>query len=284
MPSSQHPQSRRILHASHVSLIPLPSFFVQFYDSEVALLAAKFLCILTLAMILCALALLNLKDVLRSRSQFKNWYNQYSYQFRYIARDNCTAEYSIYLYGTRQNTSNPTLSAAGDFTLFVQPMINCLLENSSEYVKYQMSTSKVLLGITPTIIALLGSSSEEVCFLALVGRRRLLGLLLAMASPSIYTQRAFKYQDPDEIFKERLNKNHVKLSTCSKWRWLLVSLEYMLLFIAIANIAALNWPWIEIYQHRQPKFGLHAYDVVVARGYCTLMWCGGVPHESTTAG
>jgi len=130
--------------------------------------------------------------MVRSKQQFKSWYNQYSFQFTHLPKEHCFDEYSVYLYRTRQNTSDQTISGAGQFTLFVQPMINCLLTNAGNYIQYQLSSSQVLLGITPTIIAVLGTSSEEVCFVALVGRRRLLGLLLAAASPSIYTERAFK--------------------------------------------------------------------------------------------
>lgn len=209
-------------------------------DSSDVLSAVKFLCVLGVAVAICALSLQNPGDFLRSRQQFSAWYNQYSYQFLIIAKDNCTDAYSTYLYGTRQNTTNPTLSGAGDFTLFIQPMIDCLLDNASEYIKYQLATSQVVLGITPTIICLLGATSEEVCLLALVGKRRLLGLLLSAASPSIYTERAFKYQDADEILKD-LHHNHVKSTVIAQPRGLFVVLEYLAVLGAIANVGALNW-------------------------------------------
>ena len=184
--------------------------------------------------------------MLRSRAQFKSWYPQYVYQLSIIMREDCQGAYSIYLYGTRHNTTEVTLSGAGRYTLFVEPMINCLLENLSEYIKYQMGSTQIMLGLTPTIIALLGASSEEVCLLALIGRRRLLGLLLATASPSIYTERAFKYQDPDKILKERLrntpqDKDHVFPSMHTRRRWFIVLLEYLAVLLAVTNIAQLNW-------------------------------------------
>jgi hypothetical protein len=119
-------------------------------------------------------------------------------------------------------------------------MIKCLLDNAGSYIQYQLSSSQVLLGITPTIIAVLGTSMEEVCFVALIGRRRLLGLLLAAASPSIYTERAFKYQNPDEILKERLIAQQVN-STKVNRRWAFVLLEYVLVLAAITNVGTLNW-------------------------------------------
>lgn len=98
-----------------------------------------------------------------------------------------------------------------------------------------------MLGITPTIIAVLGTSSEEVCFVAVIGRRRVLGFLLAAASPSIYTERAFKYQNPDVILQERIGAQYIKSTRGSNRRWLLVLLEYVLVLAAIANVATLSW-------------------------------------------
>jgi hypothetical protein len=221
-------------------------------DSENFLAVVKFIFIVTLSVMICAIGLNSPNDIMRSRRQFKSWYSQYVYQLKATAEQHCQAEYSIYLYGTRANTSNPTISGAGQFTLFVQPMINCILENISEYIKYQLSSSQVILGITPTIIALLGTSSEELCFLALIGRRRLLGVLIAAASPSIYTERAFKYQEPESILKERLHEKtnrdgndtvdyseHVK--STMEFRWFFVLLEYAAVFAAMINIATVNW-------------------------------------------
>ncbi len=217
------------------------SFTHRILETEETLSVIKFFFGLILAVTIIIVDLLNPNDFLRSRKQFKHWFNQYSYQFSLLAKDNCTDEYSVYLYGTRHNTSDQTLSGAGKFTLFVQPMVNCLLNNAGNYLQYQMSSSQVLLGITPTIIALLGTSSEEVCFVALTGRRRLLGLLLATASPSIYTERAFKYQNPDEILKERVGAQQMRSTKGSKRRWFFVLLEYVLVSAAILNIATLNW-------------------------------------------
>lgn len=235
------PPSQTVLGVRTSSADSKRSFTSWVWESEETLSVVKFFIGLLLGAAVIYVALQSPNDILRSRVQFRSWFNQYSYQFNLIAKDNCTAEYSIYLYGTRQNTSDQTLTGAGQFTLFVQPMINCLLDNAGGYIQYQLSSSQVLLGITPTIIAVLGTSSEEVCFVALIGRRRLLGLLLATASPSIYTERAFKYQNPDEILKERLGAQRVKSTRGSSRRWFFVLLEYVFVLAAIVNIATLNW-------------------------------------------
>lgn len=209
-------------------------------DSSDTLSAITFTWILSIVVAACTLCMYNPNHILRSKLQFQTWFPQYSYQFNIIAGENCSSNYSTYLYGTKQNTTTPTLSGAGSFTMFVQPMIDCLLGHSSEYIKYQFASSQVLLGITPTVICLIGATSEEVCFCALIGRRRLLGILLSAASPSIYTERAFKYQDADQILKD-LNDNHVKTTVITRPRWLFVVMEYVVVLAAIANAAVLNW-------------------------------------------
>jgi len=56
-----------------------------------------------------------------------------------------------------------------------------------------------------------------------------------------FTQREpSKYQNPDEILRERVGAQHVK-PTRGAWRWLFVLLEYAAVIAAIANIATLNW-------------------------------------------
>ena len=241
MASDPTPPSQPVLRVRKSNANTKQSSQSWIFDPDETFSVVKFFICLLLAVAIIVVALVNPHDFLRSRHQFRSWFQQYSYQFNLIAKDNCTDEYSVYLYGTRQNTSDQTMSGAGKYTLFVQPMVNCLLSNAGSYVQYQLSSSQVLLGITPTIIAVLGASSEEVCFVALIGRRRLLGLLLAAASPSIYTERAFKYQNPDEILKARLAGQHVKPARGSNRRWFLVLLEFAAVLAAIANVADLNW-------------------------------------------
>jgi hypothetical protein len=201
---------------------------------------ACFSLLILICIAVCIVSLMNPNDIFRSRQQFKYWYKQYQYQFSTIARENCTEEYSIYLYGTRHNTSDETISGAGKFTLFVQPMIYCLLNGAGNYVQYQLNSAQVVLGITPTIIALLGNRSEELCLMTLIGRRWFLGLLLSFGSPSIYSERAFMMQDPNVIMDD-LTKTHATTTVIREPRPLWVAIEYAAAIAAIANIATLNW-------------------------------------------
>ncbi|VBB87066.1 Putative protein of unknown function [Podospora comata] len=104
-----------------------------------------------------------------------------------------------------------------------------------------MTAAQVLLGVMPTVLAVMGPSTEEMSMLANVARRPLLALMLAAGSPSVYFGRAFEYHDPAQIL-------HDHPSRLPQWRpsmWyykLSISMaEYIIALAAIANIATLNW-------------------------------------------
>jgi hypothetical protein len=201
----------------------------------------KIFFLVSLSVSLCYLVIASPNDILRSKGQFQAWYPQFGSAFAAIVENNCSVAYDTYRYGTRQNTTADSLRGRETITLFVEPMINCILGNSSEYIKYALSSSQVMLGLTPTIIAILGASSEEVCLLALIGRRRFLALLLAAASPSIFTTRSFEYRTPSEILKVRLNMKHVDSTLEIKKRIIIIIIEYVVALGALANTATVSW-------------------------------------------
>jgi hypothetical protein len=94
----------------------------------------------------------------------------------------------------------------------------------------------VILGLTPTILALLGSSVEKNSLLAVIGRRPVLALLLAMALPSVYTSRAFEYRNPRDILRDRdvpsLNRN---------LRRGVVTAEYIVGLLSLGNVIHVNY-------------------------------------------
>lgn len=55
--------------------------------------------------------------------------------------------------------------------------MQCILDNTGEYVKSVMATAQVLLGVTPTILSILGPSTEELAMLGVVARRPLLAFI-----------------------------------------------------------------------------------------------------------
>ncbi|KAH6869066.1 hypothetical protein B0T10DRAFT_419025 [Thelonectria olida] len=139
-------------------------------------------------------------------TQFRNWYPQYGSIFRNITLKNCSAEYLRYLAGDKNLTQVDYQNGGDEYTVFTQPLIDCILNHTSEFLKGGMTSAQVLLGVMPTVLALLGPSHDEIAMLANVGRRPLLAAGLALACPSTYFSRAFEYSDPQDIMSRHENR------------------------------------------------------------------------------
>ena len=61
----------------------------------------------------------------------------------------------------------------------------------------------MLLGLTPTILAAVGSSAEETAMLFILSKRPLLAVFLAGGSPAVFPMRSFEDQDPIGLLKKR---------------------------------------------------------------------------------
>lgn len=103
-----------------------------------------------------------------------------------------------------------------------------------------MSSAQVLLGVTPTILAILGSSYTELALLNIVAKRPMLSYLLALGSPSVYMSRAFEYTDPATLLQDRRGRLRQHNWTGWKLQLLMVG-EYVVALAAISNIALMNW-------------------------------------------
>lgn len=103
-----------------------------------------------------------------------------------------------------------------------------------------MSSAQVLLGVTPTILAILGSSYTELALLNIVAKRHVLSCLLALGSPSVYMSRAFEFTDPAQLLQDR--RGRLRQNTWKGWKLqLLLVAEYVIALAAITNIATINW-------------------------------------------
>lgn len=168
-----------------------------------------------------------------SVDQFQHWFPQYRHVFENITQANCSVQYDDYKSGVINSTNINYLAGGDKFTALTQPLIDCILENTSEYLKGTMTSAQVLLGIMPTIVTFLGPSHDEIAMLSNVGRRPLLAAGMSLAAPSAYFSRAFEYFDPSEILchhKYRLEQYRLK----GRW-WILVS------FIEYALVGGMCW-------------------------------------------
>ena len=102
-----------------------------------------------------------------------------------------------------------------------------------------MASAQVRLGLTPTLLAVLGPSTEETSVLFVAGRRPFLALCLSAGSPAVSPMRSFDGSDPVGILKERrarLQPPHFEGFREAT----VVALQYVLTIIAIVNIATLS--------------------------------------------
>ncbi|KAH7142796.1 hypothetical protein B0J13DRAFT_50892 [Dactylonectria estremocensis] len=171
-----------------------------------------------------------------STEQFKNWYPQYGWIFNKIRQVNCTVEYDNYLTGVKDHSKINWLAGGGRYTALTQPLIDCILLHTSEYLKVSMTSAQVLLGVMPTIVALLGPSRDEIAMLANVGRRPLLALGLAFGSPSAYFSRAFEYSEPAKILSHAENRHKQWRPKHALTQALVSSVEYLVTAAAVVNV------------------------------------------------
>ena len=116
----------------------------------------------------------------------------------------------------------------------------CILNHTSDYIKSAMSSAQVLLGVTPTILAILGSSSTELAMVGIIAQRPILSLLLALGSPSIYMSRAFEYTDPAQLMQDR--RGRLKQNAPCSWKMTLLTIvEYVVALAAMANVATIAY-------------------------------------------
>ncbi|KAF2238639.1 hypothetical protein EV356DRAFT_505981 [Viridothelium virens] len=163
-----------------------------------------------------------------SKDQFKHWFPDWNATLSNIIAQDCAQQYHDYL-------TNSTSS--GTSAEWAMPVIDCMLDAVSEPTKERMSSAAVVLGLTPTILSFLGSTTTETALLAI--RRPLLSFLLAIGSPSVSVSRAFEYQELIEIL--RIREGRVPLPRFSSGGNILVGfVEALLAFAAVANVVELG--------------------------------------------
>jgi hypothetical protein len=127
------------------------------------------------------------------------------------------------------------------WTRFCTDVLSCILGNTSEAIKGNMASGTVVLGLMPTILTFLGSSTAET---ALLSRRRpLLSFLIACGSPAVAPIPTFIYQDPVADLKAREGRLiPSRFSALSHFQAaIIVLVEYLLILAAIANVITASY-------------------------------------------
>ncbi|KAI0403499.1 hypothetical protein F4802DRAFT_291394 [Xylaria palmicola] len=174
-------------------------------------------------------------------SQFQHFYPQHGAKYEYILRNNCSQQFANYLTGRPEDFETDWLGGGGKYSVLVQPVVKCLLDNVSEYIKAASSSAQVILGVTPPILATLGASTDELAMLNVVGRRPLLALLISFGNPSVYMDRVFDFRQPEKMLQPSRGRYRLYRPDTAYKQWLLSAFQYALAAGAAANVAVLSW-------------------------------------------
>ncbi|KAH8160299.1 hypothetical protein CIB48_g7963 [Xylaria polymorpha] len=174
-------------------------------------------------------------------SQFQHFYAQHGDKYDYILHHNCSQQFANYLTGRPQDFEIDWLGGGGKNSVLVEPVVKCLLDNVSEYIKAAASSAQVILGVTPPILATLGASTDELAMLSVVGRRPFLSLLISFGNPSVYMERVFDFRQPEKMLQRSRGRYRLYKPDTTFKRRVMAALQYLIALGAAANVAVLSW-------------------------------------------
>jgi len=182
-----------------------------------------------LALILLSIHLVSTS---RTRRQFQHFYPDVREDIEAAIAANCSQEKKDYL-AERITIYGPQCPI----------LYSCIIDNIPSYKKDNMTSAAVLLGLTPFILALLGSNTTELALIAL--KRPLLSTLLVLGSPSVNPIRTFDYPKLDEDLEDGENKLEVMRidprSRHSTSNNIIITIEYLLVGLSVGNLMQLSW-------------------------------------------
>ncbi|RWA04472.1 hypothetical protein EKO27_g10631 [Xylaria grammica] len=169
--------------------------------------------------------------------QFDHFFPGWNERVQTILRENCSAPYAEYLTGEVPEG----VGAQG----IVNPLIDCILEVFPESRKAELATGALVLGLIPTILQTIGSSTVET---ALVGLRRpLLGFLISAGSPAVSMTKTSDFARSVREFVDGSEPREMGIDALrwsrgrGKWAVLIALLEYVVVGGAVANVLHLAW-------------------------------------------
>ncbi|KAK4042868.1 hypothetical protein C8A01DRAFT_44087 [Parachaetomium inaequale] len=172
---------------------------------------------------------------LGASAQFRTWYPEYGSNFQNSLETYCSAEYDAWAAGL---PPSPEDYAANGTTSTGQALVQCILSSTSEFMKANMASAAVLLGIMPFALSVLGSSSEESALLYVIGRRPILTTLLLAGAPVVVALRPFEYKDPVGILRAREGRFY---SFNIGPSWVVLALEYLVALASVANVVHVTY-------------------------------------------
>ncbi|KAI1747047.1 hypothetical protein F4782DRAFT_552592 [Xylaria castorea] len=169
--------------------------------------------------------------------QFDHFFPGWNTRVQDILKGACAEPYAVYLTGKVNETEGKQS--------IVNPVIDCVLEEFPESRKAELATGALVLGLIPTILQSIGSSTAET---ALVGiRRPLLGFLISAGSPAVSMMKTSDFASSIMEFVEKGDTRDFGMgklrwsSGRAKWAFLISILEYVAVGGAVANVLHLAW-------------------------------------------
>lgn len=160
-------------------------------------------------------------------SRFRSWTPQLKPRLEPLLAPNgtCYGQYETYI--ATPGPGKAVREAAG-------VVVSCLLGAIREDIKANMGAAAVVLGLAPTVLTLMGTSTTERSILFY--RRPVLASLLSMASPAVCLTRTAAYRDPLDLLR-RHDDQLEGLKFTQKWSRVTVwALQYILTSVSIYNV------------------------------------------------
>ncbi|ETI27369.1 hypothetical protein G647_09559 [Cladophialophora carrionii CBS 160.54] len=175
------------------------------------------------------LVLLSLISKSKAAVHFKSWYGQFREVLQEIVQRDCRQEYQVYL----------TQEAPKDYlSMTITPVIDCILGHLNETRKSNIAAAAVLLGLLPTTLGGVGSTTVEVGLVAL--RRPFLAFLLAAGAPAVSPMRTFDYVDTKDLLAKKPGTAKI-LPMGPTANTLISSFEYIMAAGAVVNLAFVSY-------------------------------------------
>jgi hypothetical protein len=192
-----------------------------------------------------ALVVFQVSPVSAVMHHFKEWYPEWGFIFNNITHVNCADQYRYYRDGETNLTQSQWYNnfrwiGSGTSDVLAVPLVDCILNNSAEYMKSEMSAANVVLGLTPSILASLGSSADETSILSAIGNRPFLALCLSAGSPAVEPLRLFQHRKLTTVLDD--HPGRLKVRFFPFWvEVIIVAIEHLAVLGAIANVAMLGY-------------------------------------------
>lgn len=132
--------------------------------------------------ILILFLFINLAAGYQKSQKFRHWFPNWGSHFpKLIANRTCASELTNYSNDYNRTAASHRAICGGVSSC--SSVVNCLLGDAFESVKMNMAAAGIILGLTPSFLALMGPSVAEVATLS--ARSPWLAVLLVVASPAV---------------------------------------------------------------------------------------------------